>query len=253
LRFFIDKIFMKLSFIIPAYNEERYIGDCLAAIINALKQTRQEAEIIVVNNASTDKTAEIAGQFAGVKIVNEPKKGLTHARQAGYLASTGDILANIDADTLVDEKWITAVLKEFSDDENLIGLSGPFIYHNLSKIKRIVVKFYYLIGYLTYLINSKILKNGSMMQGGNFAVRKTALDKINGFNLNIQFYGEDTDIAVRLSKIGKVKFTFNLPIKTSSRRLEKEGIIATGWRYALNYLSVILFKTPANQNYKDIR
>ena len=61
------------------------------------------------------------------------------------------------------------------------------------------------------------------MQGGNFVVRRDALQKIGGYDTNISFYGEDTDVARRLSKVGHVKFTFDLPALSSGRRLAKEA------------------------------
>jgi len=178
---------MKLSFVIPAYNEEKCIGPCLSAVIKALESTGKQAEIIVVNNASTDKTAEVAGSFSGVQVVHEPKKGLLHARQAGYGAATGDILANIDADTMIDDEWLNRVHQEFNGNDNLVALSGPFIYYDLPKHKRPLVKIFYYAGYISHLFNDKILRTGAMMQGGNFIVKKNALDKIGGFNLQIEF------------------------------------------------------------------
>ncbi len=108
---------MKLSFVIPAYNEERYIGGCLDAIIeqkHGLPQdVARDIEIIVVNNASTDGTAAAIKKYRDATLVNEPRKGLLFARQAGYLASTGDLVAQIDADTKITPGWIPRVMHEF--------------------------------------------------------------------------------------------------------------------------------------------
>jgi GT2 family glycosyltransferase len=92
-----------------------------------------------------------------------------------------------------------------------------------------------------------------MVQGGNFIVRKSALDKIGGFNTGIKFYGEDTDIARRMHSLGDVKFTFALPIWSSGRRLRKDGVIRTAWRYTINYISVIFRGTAKEYEAKDIR
>ena len=92
-----------------------------------------------------------------------------------------------------------------------------------------------------------------MLQGGNFIVRRSALEKIGGYNLEFDFYGEDTDIACRLHKIGEVVFTFNLPMHTSGRRLAKEGIFAAGIRYGINHFWTIFFKKPFTKKFIDIR
>jgi len=67
---------MKLSVVIPAYNEAEFIGDCLNSIFHEIEGKNYDLEIIVVNNASTDKTREIVASFPQVKLVDEPAKGL---------------------------------------------------------------------------------------------------------------------------------------------------------------------------------
>ena len=74
---------MRLSFVVPAYNEEAYLADCLDSILSQTRPLSIPTEIIVVNNASTDGTAAILERYPGVILVDEPRKGLTHARQAG--------------------------------------------------------------------------------------------------------------------------------------------------------------------------
>ncbi len=233
-----------MSFVIPAYNEESYIGRCLFSVLKETKKYNDEFEIIVVNNASQDKTKEVALGFPGIKVIDEPKKGLTRARQAGFLASSGEIIANIDADTILTPEWIPYVKNEFSKNKKLVALSGPFIYYDLPGFTNFWVKVFYRIGFLSYLTNKFILKIGSAVQGGNFALRRSALEKIGGYNLAINFYGEDTDIARRLNPLGDVKFTFKLPIYASGRRLVKEGAVVMGVRYAMNYIWTTFFKKP---------
>lgn len=244
---------MKLNFIIPAYNEELYLGDCLKSIFQETAGQFFDTEIIVVNNASSDRTKEVALSYPGVKVVDEVRKGITFARQAGFKASTGELIANIDADTRLPLGWLTKVFSEFSRDEKLVALSGPHIPYDLPKVARLGFWFFYSLGYLTYLINHYLLKKGAMLQGGNFILRRDALEKIGGFDLNISFYGEDSDIARRIQKEGRVKFTFSLPIYASGRRLKNEGIIKAGLKYAVNHLWIIFRKKPFSKEYRDIR
>ena len=244
---------MKLSFVIPAYNEEKYIGDCLKSVLEQTKNSVYDTEVIVVNNASTDKTEEVAGTFIGVKVVNEKKKGLSAARQAGYEASVGDLIANIDADVLLPEGWIEKVMKAFAENPNLTGFSGPYIYHDLSTLTNIGVRLFYYFGYAGYIMNRFILNKSSMLQGGNFVVRRSALEKIGGYNKEFEFYGEDTDIARRLHGVGDVVFTFDLPMYTSGRRLAGEGVITMAARYGINHFWTIAFKKPFTKQFIDIR
>jgi len=244
---------MKLSIVIPAYNEEAFIGDCIKSILAEINGKNYDIEMIAVNNASTDGTRDIIASFPQVKLVDEPNKGLVKARRAGYLVSRGELVANIDADTRMIPGWIDKVFREFSKNKKLVALSGPFIYYDLSKKARAGVRLFYYAGFLSYLTNRYVLGVGSMLQGGNFVVKRNALEAIGGFNHDFDFWGEDADLARRLVKAGQVKFTFDLPIYASGRRLEREGIAKTGARYALNYFSTIFFKKPYDTVKKDFK
>lgn len=243
----------KLAFVVPAYNEEALIGGCLQAIVTQIAASGCAAEVVVVNNASTDRTGEIARSFPTVTVVDEPKKGLVNARHAGLSASTAELVANVDADTLLPEGWIEAVLAHFDRDPTLVALSGPFIYHDLPLLSRAWVRVFYYAAFLIYGINRFVFRTGSMLQGGNFVFRRSSWLAVGGFDRSISFYGEDTDVARRLSKVGRVRWTFTLPMYASGRRLQEEGVIITGLRYTVNYFWVSFVGRPFTQKYRDIR
>lgn len=243
---------MKLSFVIPAYNEEAYIGKCLDSIFRELKGKNYDCEIIVVNNASTDKTKKIALSYKGVKVVDEPKKGLVNARKAGFLAATGDLIANVDADNILTPGWIDLIFKEFTKHEKLVALSGPNVFYDLSKGINWFIRLFYAYAFMAYLINRYIFRKGSMLQGGNFVFKKAALDMV-GFNVKYQFWGEDADLARRLHKVGQVKYTFLLQMYSSGRRIATEGPMTMSTKYVGNYLWTFLFKKPLSKDVMDIR
>ncbi|HZZ99219.1 MAG TPA: glycosyltransferase family 2 protein, partial [Candidatus Paceibacterota bacterium] len=226
---------MKISFVIPAFNEEAYIGRCLESIIGEVSKHQADAEIIVVNNASTDKTAEVAKSYPGVKVVDEPRKSAVQARHTGYLNASGDLIAGIDADSALTPNWFSIVKKEFSSDQKLVGLSGPYIYDDVSKRLRRAIGIYYRIAFIVYFVMKFIFRTSSMMQGGNMVIRKSALDQLGGYDLSFSFYGDDTDLARRLHSLGNVKFISKLNVYSSGRRMMGEGIFLTGFRYATNY------------------
>jgi len=254
---------MRLSFVVPAYNEEAYLPACLDSILD---QTRTlpagTCEIIVVNNASTDRTRDVALSYPGVTLVDEPRKGLTFARQAGFAASSGALIANVDADSRLTPNWVAQVLSTFdvsetnahsADIKPLAALSGPVLYYDLTPRQRVLVHIFYLTAWTTYAINRYILRVGSMVQGGNFVTSRAALEAIGGFNTAISFYGEDTDIARRLNAVGEVRFTFDLKMFSSARRLKSEGMLTMAARYSINYLWTTFFKRPYTDTYVDIR
>ncbi len=244
---------MRIAFVIPAHNEEALIGRCLESILQEIARSKCESEIIVVNNVSTDRTGEIASSFPGVLVIDEPVKGLVKARHTGFMASSAELVANIDADTILPQGWIATVLNAFQNDRKLVALSGPFIYYDLPWLRRSFVRLFYYTGFLIYLINRHVLHVGSMVQGGNFVIRRTAWHAVGGYDWTISFYGEDTDIARRLTRVGNVRWTFALPIYASGRRLQVEGMVTMGLRYAINYFWMTFAGRPFTYEYKDIR
>ncbi len=244
---------MKLSVVIPAYNEEKRVARCVEAVRADLARTPVVAEIIVVNNASTDRTKEIASALPGVRVVDEPLKGLSRAREAGFRASGGELIANIDADTLMPRGWIARVLKEFDRNDRLVALSGPFIYYDLPWSQRAFTRLSYAIGYIGYFVNRFILRKGSLLQGGNYVVRRGALEMIGGYNVDIKFFGEDVDIAKRLNPLGDIKWTFDLPMYSSGRRFAHEGIVRVELFYGFSYLWGMLTRKPLVVRQIDVR
>jgi len=242
-----------LSFSIPAHNEEETIATCLESIRREAATAGVAVEIVVVDNLSTDKTAEIARKVPGVKVVREERKGLLFARQRGFLETNGDLIANIDADIKLSPGWIKKVLEAFEKNPKLVALSGPHVYYDLSWWSQFVTKVFYFIGYSAHEISRLFTGKAAMLQGGNFVLRRDALEAIGGFDTTISFYGEDTNIGKRMSRMGEVRFLFKLPAFASGRRMRKEGVFLTGLRYAINHFWVLAFDKPFTREYSDIR
>jgi len=93
---------LTIGVIVCAFNEAGYLGPCLHSL---RQQTRRPDEILVVNNASTDRTAAIAAAVEGVRVVNEPRKSLVRARETGRVAARGQLLVYIDADCRAPRTW----------------------------------------------------------------------------------------------------------------------------------------------------
>lgn len=244
---------MKLSIVIPAYNEEHYLGQCLESIFSAIAGSGHEVEVMVINNASTDRTRAVALSYGQVKVFDELRKGTNQARQLGLTKASGDLIANIDADNMISRDWINTVFKEFNSNPKLVALSGPYIFYDISPILRLTAKLYYWLAYPVYVINNRFFKKGGAIMGGNVIIKKSALEEIGGYNTALTFYGDDTDTAIRLSKVGLVKFDYKFLIQSSGRRLKKEGVIGAGFRYLINHISVSLFKKPYYGIREDLR
>jgi glycosyltransferase involved in cell wall biosynthesis len=244
---------MKISIIIPAYNEEKLLVRCLESIFSA--RLPESYEVIVVNNGSTDRTEEIAKSFEGVQVVTELNKGVTRARQAGFKAASGDILVFFDADTIIPDDWFRIATKRFESNPKLVGVSGPYHFEAISWWARGLEWFYnYIVMSTGEFVWKYILRQGGiMLLGGNFAVRRGALEAINGFDTKIDFYGDDTNLTRRIAKIGKIDYSNKLFVYSSPRRFKGEGWIKLVFKYVINFLGEWILKKPISRTYEDFR
>lgn len=234
------------SLIICAYNEEKSIAECLNRAIKA--SHGNFFEILVINNASTDTTKTIAECIPTVRVIDEPQKGLTKARQCGFEHAKGELLAFIDADTRMPSYWFDMAQKEFDKNPNLVCLSGPYQYFDIPKFQQFLVTLYW---YILALPMYHLV--GYMAVGGNFVIKRETLEKMHGFDTTVAFYGEDTNIARRAHMFGKVKMHFAFVMPTSGRRLSGDGVLMTSYRYMINFLSEVLLHKPVTSEYRDIR
>jgi glycosyltransferase involved in cell wall biosynthesis len=243
-----------ISVIIPAYNEEKYITGCLQAVFS--QKNSPDFEVIVVDNASTDRTAEVVRlDFPAVQLIREPKKAVTWARNRGASQALGEILFFLDADVVLPPGYLGRLLAKFQKDKKLILASGPYIYAlNSNLFIRLAVSFLYrfLISPAEYFFN-RFLNLSSSLNAGNFAVLKESFVRAGGFNENIAFFGDEADLARRLRKFGKTRFFLDLAVATSARRFKKEGFLKACLKYGLNIIWPILFGKPFHKEYIDVR
>jgi glycosyltransferase involved in cell wall biosynthesis len=206
---------MFISVVVPAYNEEKYIGRCLEALCS---QTfaRDFYEIIVVDNNSTDRTAAIA-QEMGATVVCESIKGIGAARQRGAVAARGEVIASTDADTIVPADWLERIARRFTAEPDLGGLYGP-VHH----IDGAVLAQAYMGTVLPQIMHVAHTIGKPCFSGNNFAVRRDKFIAVGGYNTKL-VAGEDVDLSIRMSKITRLAFDPAFIARTSSRRTQ-EGL-----------------------------
>jgi glycosyltransferase involved in cell wall biosynthesis len=200
---------MKVSLIIPAYNEEKYIGKCLQSIAD---QIEKPDEIIIVDNNCIDNTIEIAKRF-NVKIIKEKKQGMIYARNAGFNAAKGDILAKTDGDAILPPDWIFKIKKAFKDSA-LGGLAGPASYFKTSFMSdassKIAFNIFSTIG---------LMLGHPVLYGPNMALKKSLWEKIkDDVCLDDKKVHEDIDLSIHLGTIAKIKFDKNFTVKTTRNK-----------------------------------
>lgn len=242
---------LRLSVIVCAHNEAHYISACLHSL---LAQSRPPDEILVVNNASTDATHAVALRVPGVRVVYEPRKGLVVARECGRHAATGDILVYLDADCRAPLMWLARIERHFVKKPSLLALSGPYRYYDWNWWGRTLIRAYdFTVAPATQLLVKYVLGIGTIFYGGNFAVRRDALNAIGGFDTAIEFHGEDTNLGRRLYAAGTVALCYDCYLHTSARRFVAMGNGAVFRLYVRNFTSELLHHRPKDSTHVDVR
>jgi glycosyltransferase involved in cell wall biosynthesis len=240
-----------VSVIVCAYNEAAFLPACLHSL---LAQTRLPDEILVIDNASTDETGALAKRTPHVRVVDEPRKGLVVAREAGRRAAGGEILVYLDADCRAPHDWLRRVEQRFARDPNLVAISAPYRFYDWDWWGRALIRAYDLtLAPLTQVLVKRILQIGTVFYGGNFAVRRDALARIGGFDTSIEFHGEDTNLGRRLLAAGKVSLAYDCYVHTSARRYLAMGTGAVIRLYVRNFTSELLRHRPSDASHVDVR
>lgn len=241
---------LRITVVVCAWNERATVTACLQSL---LAQSRPADEIIVVDNASTDGTAHVARAVPGVRVVPEPCKGLTCARETGRLAAGGDVIAWLDADCRAPEFWLERIARRF-EHPDLIALTGPLRYYDWDWHGRVLLRAYDMfVAPLMQCAVRDVLGRGALLYGGNFAVRADALAAIGGFDTSIDFHGEDTNLGRRLHAIGRVVLARDCLMLTSARRFQAMGRVAVLRLYARNFCHELLWHRPADTRHLDVR
>jgi len=203
----------KISVVVCAKNEEKYIENCL----KCLASQEIPCEIVVVDGHSKDKTIEISKKYAN-KIVFDHGKGISDARNVGFETASCEIVAYCDADSLPPKNWTKKILEHM---EGKYCVSGPLIPYDGSLITKINMNVW--ANFYPRIMSKLGYQN---VWGANMAFRKTILKN---YPFKVRFL-EDYDIGIRLRKTFKIKFYGDLKLPTSSRRFEN-GFIRTCIKY----------------------
>ncbi len=199
----------RFSVVIPAYNEEELIGDCLTSL--ARQNFGDPFEIIVVDNNSTDRTAEIA-RSRGATVVREETRGVCWARQSGTVAASGEIVISTDADTTFSPGWLSRIDQAFRDDPERVAVAGPCRFVEAPAWGRLYA---WLLFSLVHLI-SRVTGRIPYVSATNIAFRRSAWS---GYDTRATQGGDEVGLMRQLRSRGKVAFDLGNPTFTSSRRL----------------------------------
>jgi len=226
---------MKVSVIIPAYNEEKSIAKTLRSLEK--QDYKDKWEVIVVDNNSTDKTSEVSKKFSNnldLKVILEKKKGRGTARATGANKSQGEFIFYTDADALVPKNWISGMVRHF-DDSEVVAVTGPWKITDLGGFAQWFLNNFQEVAVLPYTV----IRGMHWLTGFHMAIRRDAYVKCGGFDPELNMH-EDIDISERLVKYGKIAYARAVIVETSGRRYNK-GLIRGLLDYELPGIKFFLF------------
>jgi len=187
---------MKVSVIVPVYNGEKVIADCLKALLSQ-NYPKNKYEIIVVDDGSKDKTKEIVKKFRKVRLLQQEHKGPAAARNFGARLAKGKILLFTDADCIPDKDWIKNMVRHF--EKGVVGVSGT--YKTLNK-ESLVARF---VGYEIERRHKELERKKYIDFIGTYSAgyRRDVFFKFKGFDESFPIAsGEDAELSFRLAENG---------------------------------------------------
>ena len=244
---------LRFTVVVPAYNEEGFLAETLRSLRH--QDYKGPYEIVVVDNNSTDATAEIARSFNSqgfnsqgsdvggldVRVVSEIEPGVCQARQRGLTEARGEIVVSVDADTLYPPNWLSRIDASFRSREGVVGVGGPCRYREAP---------WWIGGFTTLLfglVNSVYRATGWLgyVTATNTAFVRTAFG---GYDLNLSQGGDELDLLRRLRKRGRLVWDAENEVSTSPRRQES-GVVQTLfvsflWFYLAAYFLNRIAKRP---------
>lgn len=243
----VNKSQIRFSVVIPAYNEENYLGNTLSSLKE--QDFSGTFEVIVVDNNCTDNTAKIAKKY-GATLITEKNTGISWARQAGTEAAQGEIIVSTDADTTFSKDWLTTIDAAFKQSGKIVAVTGPCTFIDPPWWGTIYPKF--LFG--SVYIASKLLGRPSYITATNTAFKKSAWT---GYDTKVAQGSDELGLLRQLKKQGKIVFLHNNPTYTSSRRLRRgllyNFFVTFLYYYVLEYSLSRFFHNPLIGSAPNIR
>ncbi len=221
---------MRISVIIPAYNEQGHLPDCLASL---QKQIVPADEIIVVDNNSTDQTFKIAKQFK-VRVLKEKKQGTVYARNRGFNHAGYEIIARTDADAILPPNWLKKIKLAFQN-KKIDALAGPTEFYDSPFGKLFSKKMY-----MAFL---KSVQKHHTLLGPNMALTKKIWNKVKNEVCLLPNHklSEDIDLAIHINhRGGIIGYDRTNKVDVSIRRAKKDPY-SFYIKYPLLFTSSVLY------------
>lgn len=187
---------IEVSVIVPAYNAERTIAQCIESVL--AQETREQFEVIVVDDGSTDGTAKVAARYEGVRVLRQPNSGAGVARNLGARDAKGDILCFIDADCVATPGWMDALVGAIRAGAD--GVKGAL----LTNQRELVARFTQ-VEYEEKYDRMRRRDRIDFIDMGSAAYRRDVMLGLGKGGFDTRYPGasvEDQELSFRLAKLG---------------------------------------------------
>ncbi len=197
---------MLISVIVCTYNRAGLLKLCLDSLANQSADS-EAFETIVVDNNSTDKTPEVAKEYLerrNFRYIKEEKQGLSHARNAGFVAARGEYVAYIDDDAKADREWVKNIIAFIRKRPEVFAFGGPYRQFSLNNPPA-----WFKDSYGSWGLGSeeRPIGENEWLNGTNMVFRRLILVEVNGFDAsfgmsgNMVRYGEETNLLIKIKKM----------------------------------------------------
>jgi len=230
---------MRVSVVVPAYNEEKLLPLCLESL---LRQS-YPCEIVVCDNNSSDSTYAIAKKYTD-KVVREHKQGALHAINSGVKSASGELIAITGADCTVPPDWVKNFVAHFRDPE-VITCYGP-----VDPLEDRHKRYFSMMNYAEKIC----IRTGLwfVIQGANVMMRKDLFARVGYFDPDVEVF-EENGFFKKIRKLGRVKFIARNPIKASGRRVDECGKLHLVLFGLMQMLKLTLSKKTDTSQFKVVR
>lgn len=203
-----------ISVVIPVFNDAPMLTVCLEALA---AQSRPADEIIVVDNDSTDDTAEV-GAAGGARVITEPVSGIFPAAAAGYDAARCDIIARLDADSVPPADWLERIEATLAGTDGLTAITGPGDFYGSNRFVHWVARTIYIGGMFVFV--GAMLGHPPLF-GSNFAMPARLWQRVRGrVNRSLPHIHDDLDLSYHLEPDMSVIYDPTLRVAVSARPFE---------------------------------
>lgn len=222
-----------VSLYIPCYNGEQYIAACIEGVLG---QYRKPDEIFVIDDGSTDRTAEIVEGYPQVTLIrHEKNSGLAVARNTAISAASGDYIASLDADCVADKLWLYTLLQVMNDlPQNVVGIGGKLV----EQFQDTPADEFRAV-FMCQHKGDEPLVNPDFIAGANTMFRRSAVIEVGGYHEAFRTNGEDVQVCRNLRRAGYSLVYDPRAIVNHQRRDTVASVVRMNWAHWRHPMAII--------------